>query len=708
MEMDRPASPRQDSLLEIVWRRRMFVVATTAATLFLGLIYCIIATPKYTATSRLFVEPAGADAKASRDSSDRAAFLFTQREVVSSTPVLAMALGEPGILDLKTFEGQSSPFEYLHNTLSVDVGKKDELITVSFDSPHRDEATQVVAAVVEAYSHFQSSQRTASATGTTATLKVAKEKTEAEIAAKSKELQDFAIEHNVVGSDDQRRQLDAQSVNSIAASITSAHMDTLAAKARVDEAKRLGGPTTEPEADAPTIADAHVSVEDDQVVLRQLRDATLALQNLKRQLSPSHPVRMQMQQRVDQLGSLHRSILAAAYDAAVQREKDLREFYATEQRRTIEQNTYAAEYARRSAELARLQTLSDSMDTRVRELNVGDVGGMASVMVLEQAHADTKASSPQKMRALALAAVLGLVLGCVGACVSDRLDTRLKSATEVEQHIGLQAVGIIPTMPLDRSPVSRALGVLKEPESAFATAYRTLRNAVLLGGTNSRVKTILVTSPTRGDGRTTVSSNLAISLALAGQKVLLIDADLRAPAQDCIFDVENTRGLIDLLAPQVFDPAALDAVVQGTFVPNLHVLPSGARDIDAPELFNGKALTDLLNHLCQQYDRIIIDTPPSRAHTDARIVAASCDVTLLVLRPGKHDRNMVARTRMDLSNVGAHVGGVVLNHVPAAANISTWTDRQPKSGAMPLPPASGPRNGAMGVTHAAQLSPPVA
>ncbi|MDB5326382.1 MAG: exopolysaccharide biosynthesis protein, partial [Phycisphaerales bacterium] len=421
VESGHSAPVRQDSLLEIVWRRRQVVLVTTVAALLMGLIYCVIASPRYTATSRLFVEPAGADAKAGRDSSDRAAFLFTQREVVSSTPVLAMALGQPGILELKTFEGQSSPFEYLHNTLSVDVGKKDELITVSFDSPHREEATQVVAAVVEAYSHFQSSQRTASTTGTTATLKAAKEKTEAEIAAKSKALQDFAIEHNVVGSDDQRRQLDAQSVNTIAASITSAHMDTLAAKARVDEAKRLGGHDAEPEADAPAIADAHVSVEDDQLVLKQFRDATLALQNLKRQLSPSHPVRMQMQQRVDQLAALHRSILTAAFDAAVQREKDLREFYAAEQRRTIEQNTYAAEYARRAAELARLQTLSDSMDTRVRELNVGDIGGMASVMVLEQAHADTKASSPQKLRALALATVLGLVLGCVGACLGDRL-----------------------------------------------------------------------------------------------------------------------------------------------------------------------------------------------------------------------------------------------------------------------------------------------
>ncbi|MDB5324711.1 MAG: capsular exopolysaccharide family protein, partial [Phycisphaerales bacterium] len=288
------------------------------------------------------------------------------------------------------------------------------------------------------------------------------------------------------------------------------------------------------------------------------------------------------------------------------------------------------------------------------------------------------------------------------------LDTRLKSATEVEQHIGLQAVGIIPAMPLNQSPISRALGVLKEPESAFATAYRSLRNAVLVGGTTSRVKTILVTSPIRGDGRTTVSSNLAISLALAGQKVLLIDADLRAPAQDCIFDIENNRGLIDLLTPQVFDPAGVDAVVHGTFVPNLHVLPSGAREIDAPELFNGKALTDLLNYLCNHYDRIIIDTPPSRAHTDARIVAASCDVTLLVLRPGKHDRNMVARTRMDLSNVGAHVGGVVLNHTPAAATVSSWTDIRPTTGPKPLPPAAVSRNEAMGVSQAAQLSPPVA
>ncbi|MGN6725487.1 MAG: GumC family protein [Tepidisphaeraceae bacterium] len=659
--------------MEIIWRRRRVVAAFTAICLLIAGTYLVFAKPIYTANSRLYVERGGQGLLASRvdrDTTDNSSFLFTQREVVASTPVLAVALGKPGMLDLKTFAGQSSAFAYLKNNLDVEVGKKDELITVSFDSPYPDEATKIVAAVVDAYRWFQSSQRTVSASGAAATLKNEKHKAEAELADKTKAMQAFAEQHDIVGTADGRNTLGAQTLASLAASITAAHLETLNARARLDDLKHS---TAGGEVHDTLPADGSlINAAEDQATIRQeLLQAQATLQTLTRQFLPQHPLVQAAQKRVEALTAANNAAIQAYYDAAAMREADLKNFYAAEQRRLVEQDAYSAEYTRMGAEVSRIEKLIDSLDNRIRELDVTDDGAMATVSVLEPARAEDHPTGPKKVRTLAFGLLAGLMLGALAACVSDHLDTRLTSASEIKHHLGLPTMAIMPTMPTGLSPVARALQVYHEPESPLADACRALRTTILFGASNHRVKTILLASPSNGDGRTTIASNLAISLAQVGRKVLLIDADLRSPMQDWIYGIKGDRGLSNILMAGSFNPAHVAGNVQDTLVPNLQVMPSGGKTSNPAEMFNSKALMDLLDWVADAYDHVIIDTPPSRAHTDARIIASSCDVTLMVLCLGKHNRNVAAQTRDDLMNVGANVLGVVLNQAPSPINSSS-------------------------------------
>ncbi|HUQ68414.1 MAG TPA: CpsD/CapB family tyrosine-protein kinase, partial [Planctomycetaceae bacterium] len=198
-----------------------------------------------------------------------------------------------------------------------------------------------------------------------------------------------------------------------------------------------------------------------------------------------------------------------------------------------------------------------------------------------------------------------------------------------------------------------------DPASEVSESYRSLRTAVYFGGSNGRARTILVTSPERGDGKTTVTSNLAISMAQAGERVLLIDADLLAPMQDMIFQINGRTGLANVLNGK----ESLESAVRRTGVEGLELLPAGVAARNPSEVLNSQAFIDLLEELAEKYDRVIIDSPPLLAVTDARIIAASSDATVLVLRAGKSNRKLSEVSLDGLGSVGAKVLGVVVNDV---------------------------------------------
>jgi capsular exopolysaccharide synthesis family protein len=196
-----------------------------------------------------------------------------------------------------------------------------------------------------------------------------------------------------------------------------------------------------------------------------------------------------------------------------------------------------------------------------------------------------------------------------------------------------------------------------QPRSDIAEAYRTVRTAIYFGLSGLPAKTILITSPSSGDGKTTLASNLAIAIAQAGRRVLLIDADCWRPVQHEIFSLTEENGLTSVLMQKI----KLSDAVRKTDVDKLDVLPCGELPSNPAELLESQALLDLLNEASEQYDQILLDSPPVVPITDARILAASCGATILVLRAGKSTRTEADEAFEALSAVGAPILGVVVN-----------------------------------------------
>jgi polysaccharide biosynthesis transport protein len=201
-----------------------------------------------------------------------------------------------------------------------------------------------------------------------------------------------------------------------------------------------------------------------------------------------------------------------------------------------------------------------------------------------------------------------------------------------------------------------------------AEAYRAVRTSLQFSVPEGDGRSIVVTSASPRDGKSTLSSNLAIAIAKSGKSVLVIDADFRAPSQHRIFGVSNEVGFSSvLLAGELVDRA-----VRRTTIERLHVMPCGPLPKNPSELLNSTVLGDILAELCEKYDHVVIDSPPVMAVDDARIVAASCDLTVLVVRAERSNRKLAAAARDALLAVGSRICGIVLNDA-RAANRPTYT-----------------------------------
>jgi capsular exopolysaccharide synthesis family protein len=357
--------------------------------------------------------------------------------------------------------------------------------------------------------------------------------------------------------------------------------------------------------------------------------------------------------------------LEADVQAQKRYEAQIQDLLNAQRSEVLQLNTAAAQYANLASELDRLDQLSKEIYNRIKELSIAEDAGALNVSTVESAVPANEPVSPNKPLTLLEAMVLGAVLGVGLALLRDWLDQRLRSAEEIKQVMALPVLGVVPHIAGSRSAPQRGMHLHLEPMSDVAEAYRTVRTAVYFGQVGTIAKTILITSPAPGDGKTTLAANLAIAMAQAGNRILLLDADFRKPTQHKIFDIDKRTGLSNVLAGE----AKLEDVIHSTHIAGLDVLPCGPIPANPSEILNSQTFADLLDELSQKYDHVLLDSPPVMPVTDARILAASCDATVLALRAEKTTRKGAVYARDMLHSVGSQILGVVVNDVPRRKGI---------------------------------------
>lgn len=279
-----------------------------------------------------------------------------------------------------------------------------------------------------------------------------------------------------------------------------------------------------------------------------------------------------------------------------------------------------------------------------------------SILPLASADLPSSPTEPQPARALVLGGLAGLALGYLIAWFRHRQDTRIRTQEDIEEASGgTSTLGLIPANEALSSP-ERAVRDSGEVDFATREALRQFRTNLRFVNVDHAPKSIVVTSARMGEGKSTISSNLSYLLAEGGERVILVDADLRRPSVAGIFDIDASVGLTQVLA----GTADLADAVQPTAHPNLMVLPAGTIPPNPSELLGSQRMRDLIATLTQTH-RVILDAPPLLPVTDAALLTTAADGAVLVVAAGDTRKEHVERAAANLRNVNANLLGAVIN-----------------------------------------------
>ncbi len=668
-----------ESLFEILWRRRWTMLVTTILALAAGFVYLQRATPQYTSTSRLYVEQEGLpplETTGSGTVRPWTNYLYTQAELIRRTETLSTALASPAMGHLQTFADVSNPIAALRKGINVVVGKKDEIINVSFTSPSADEAASIVNTVVDAYITAHNHRKRNTSAEVVTLLKEEKVKSDLELSEKLGAMAAFELQHeNLAYGTSRESNIILAKLAQLNAELTAAQLATVDSRSYHEAVQKMASDSSalrqfvETQRRGVYIASANEGIVLRAELLRVRRNRADSLQELKPHAPQIAALDAEIERFELQIADLDKtfaeSVVVAAQERSLEaqaRERNLETLFEEQRQEAVELNNQLVQYAILQSDYERTKSFSDILDDRIRVISVDPQVASLNVEIIEVAEPATDPSEPQKARTMGLALCLGLFAGVGLGLLREWKDQRLRSAQEISALLGLPILGAIPAMTAPKQTVAiRGQKIRISPESHEAEAYRTVRTAVFFGAPKDEARTILVTSPAPGEGKTTAVSNLGMAMAQAGQKTLILDADFRRPMQHRIFSLDRrAKGLSSVLASQMDLAEAIDHLP----LKNLDVLTCGPDVSNPSEMLNSKAFSEIIKTLAEQYDRVLIDSPPVIAVADAQILAALCDVTVLVLRAEKSTRRVTMQACESLVGVDGRLLGVVVNDVP--------------------------------------------
>lgn len=350
------------------------------------------------------------------------------------------------------------------------------------------------------------------------------------------------------------------------------------------------------------------------------------------------------------------STLANEYELAQANEDNLKNLLETTKSEAIILNEKFRQYEAFKRDVESNRALYAALLDRIKEDSVTEKSESVNVWIVEDADIPLIPSSPKKGRNILLGLILGIFGGVGLAFFIEYLDNTVKTPEEAEQQLGLPMLGTIDRFKIDAKNSGADLVCIDAEQRAVAEGFRSLRTSVLLSSSGKPPKAVIVTSSLPGEGKTTISSNLAGTIALAGQRVLLIDVDMRKPRLHKIFDLDNRNGLSTVLS----GVSSNDLVQRGP-VENLSIITAGPLPPNPSELLSSDALPNLLREMRERFDMIIMDAAPVIAVTDTLIASKHVDAVILVAKSADTTYDAIRKSIKLLSDVGANVLGLVIN-----------------------------------------------
>ena len=350
------------------------------------------------------------------------------------------------------------------------------------------------------------------------------------------------------------------------------------------------------------------------------------------------------------------------YQALVETESSLSKWMNHEKQQALELAKLETEYRPLARDAENNNKVYGLINQRHKEINLTGMLKANNVRILDRATPPRAAASPSLAVNLSVGMVVGLVFGLLLAFAVESMDNTVKSPEAAEALVGAPLLGVVPMLSqakrhLIADAPERDLAVFKDPTSLAAEACRSIRTNMLFISAQKEFSLFSVTSPGPQDGKTTVAINLAVTMAQAGGRVLLVDTDMRKPRIHKSFGLKSDKGISNVMAG---DLQLKDAICKSE-VPNLDVLPCGPMPPNPAELLHTERFRQILAQCRSSYDRVVLDSPPIAPVTDPAIIGSVTDGVVLVLRAGHTTREAAQFARRQLTDAGARILGIVIN-----------------------------------------------
>ena len=447
------------------------------------------------------------------------------------------------------------------------------------------------------------------------------------------------------------------------------------------------------------------------------------LADLESAYTPAHPNVKRVQAQIEELettiGRESKKILERVqneYETALRREKLLASDYANQSRLVSDQSENSIQYNIFKKEVEANRQLHDGLLQKVKEAGVASAMTASNIRLVDPASPSASPYKPNHFLNSAMGLLAGVFLGVVFVLVREHVDRTLKRPGDTPFYLKAPELGVIPASAADSAsaapkrrkkvllkvrlgngsrrhkaasnerslqPAKEALlnsvelATLERGPSLQAECFRATLTSILFAGQNgARPRVIVITSPLPKEGKTTVVSNIAIALAEINRPVLVIDADMRKPRMHEIFDIPNTWGLSDLLTSKnSLNGCPREALARETEIPDLYVLPSGPRTRSISNLLHSPRTPELLERVRNEFDTVLIDTPPMLQLADARVLGQVADAVILVVRAGQTTRDAAKTAAARFDEDGTLVLGTILNAWnPSAGGYGYYDD----------------------------------
>lgn len=701
-QLSQPYLASEDSpllhYLRVLKKRRWTVLATTAIVFSLAVIATLKTTPLYQATSKVAIFPETPNVLGFKNFEDTSTdyqydvALETQAAILRSDAlamqvIQAMRLDENPKFTSMPRHRSGDPVEdaslqpdagasaallgRFHGGLGVNLIPNSRLVQISYTDPDPRLATEIVNTLVRTFTEQNFKTKYEAATQTSDWLNTEIDDLRLKVQTSEEKLVRYQKDHSILGVDEKQNIVTAK-LDELNRELAAAEMDRIQKEATYKMAQ--GGDAS---------AFAKPPREGETSMMGKLREKQAELDTQRAQLMTQFGAGYPKVAEIDnQLKQIDKEIAAEnnrlrdqsrdEYLAALQRENLLVAAFNEQKQEANALNESAIEYSvlKRDAEANR-QIYQDLLQ-RLKEAGVSAGLRSSNIRVVDVARTPTSPIKPNVPRNIQFGLLLGLACGIGLAFTLESLDTSIRTIEEVSAVSTLPALGTIPlqgsangslrkrlkTASVELESTEAALITYARPRSEAAEAYRSLRTSILLSSYGAPPKVILVTSAVPQEGKTTVSANSALVLAQRGGRVLLVDGDLRRPGIDRMFGFRSRTGLSTLISgTHKFEEAA----VPFAELPNLTILPAGPIPPQPAELLGSSVMKEYIARWREEFDHVVIDSPPCLSVTDAVVLSPEADRVILVARSGKTTKIVLRRACDVLTRVNARVMGIVLN-----------------------------------------------